>query len=284
MSLENNKVCLVITYFGSWPVWFDAFLISCKYNPKINWLIFTDCPIPKDHPENVKFVKFNFNKFSKLATSKIGIPISLRKNQKLAQKLNSSYHKLCDFKITYGCVYEDYLKDYDFWGITDMDIVYGDISNFISDADLLNVDILSSRKGDVSGHFTLFRNTDYINNLFKELEYWEHRLQVNRNQNFDEKIFTKHLKEVDHDIKISWNRWLFNFPEHLILERKYPPSFLHKRDFEGPWIWKDGKIYIDNHEVMYLHFMTWTFIEKLNFKYSDNVTAFELSHNKFSRL
>lgn len=284
MSLENNRICLVVTYFGSWPVWLDAFLTSCKYNPKIDWLIFTDCPIPKDHSVNVKFVKFNFDEFSKLATQKIEIPISLRENHKLNQRLKAPYHKLCDFKITYGCIYEDYLKDYDFWGITDMDVVYGAISNFISDADLLNVDILSSRKGDISGHFTLFRNTDYINKLFKELEYWEYRLQVNRNQNFDEKLLSRYLKESKHNIRISWDRWLFNFPDCLILKRDKPPSYLHNKDFEGPWIWDSGNIFIGDYEVMYLHFMTWESIKEVDFNYSDNVSAFKLQHTKFSKL
>ncbi|WP_371417607.1 DUF6625 family protein [Anabaena sp. UHCC 0187] len=36
------KIAIIIVYFGQWPVWFPAFLESCRYNSSVNWLFFTD--------------------------------------------------------------------------------------------------------------------------------------------------------------------------------------------------------------------------------------------------
>ena len=62
-------------------------------------------------------------------------------------------YKLCDFKPCYGEVFADFIKEYDFWGYTDMDMVYGDIRHFITEKLLVSYDRILSL-----GHFSLFRN------------------------------------------------------------------------------------------------------------------------------
>ena len=36
-------------------------------------------------------------------------------------------YKLCDFKPAYGFIFGEYLKEYDYWGHCDIDIVWGDL-------------------------------------------------------------------------------------------------------------------------------------------------------------
>lgn len=72
-------------------------------------------------------------------------------------------YKLCDLRPAYGEMFQDYLKDYDFWGHCDMDLVFGDIRNFITEEILIKYD----RVG-INGPFTLYRNTKEVNSC-----YWQ---------------------------------------------------------------------------------------------------------------
>lgn len=45
-------------------------------------------------------------------------------------------HKLCDYKPAYGYIFEDYLKEADYWGHCDIDTILGNLDKFLGD--LLN--------------------------------------------------------------------------------------------------------------------------------------------------
>ena len=63
-------------------------------------------------------------------------------------------------------MFPEIIAGYDFWGIGDIDIVYGSIRNFMTEEILNNYDVISSRHDYITGSFCLFRNNDYINHLF----------------------------------------------------------------------------------------------------------------------
>ena len=262
-----QKIKFIVCYFGEWPVWFDGFLLSCKYNEDIDWLFFTDCKIPNNYPPNVEFVKYSIKEFNELASSKLDLDI------------NVPYaYKFCDFKVTYGCVFQDYLDGYDFWGFCDIDIIFGDIKKFIEDK-LNTNDIFSTRKQMIAGHFTLFRNTEKVNNLFKLCERGAYKrlLSDDEYKFFDEVRLTKLLKKRRIKHKVNWNTWLINFPPEVSAKRKHGPSWIYPND--GPWHWNKGKLFIDSAEVMYLHFMCWKdSIKNINFNYEDDVGSFYISH------
>ena len=46
--------------------------------------------------------------------------------------LNEPYD-LCDFKVAYGEIFQEYLEPYDFWGFCDCDLIYGDIRHFLTE-------------------------------------------------------------------------------------------------------------------------------------------------------
>ena len=178
MKSNNNlkKICFIIPFFGEWPKWFDFYLQSCSFNKDINWLFFTDCLIPENSPVNVTFKKFSFEEFDELASEKLNLKIKVK-----------NFYKLCDFKPAYGIIFEDYLRDYDFWGYTDVDIIYGNIRKFITPDLLNNYDVLSAWNGLVLGHFSLFKNNQQINNLFKEGEFYKIVYKEDECMSFDER-------------------------------------------------------------------------------------------------
>jgi hypothetical protein len=262
------KIKFIICYFGQWPVWFDGFLLSCKYNKDIDWLLFTDCAIPKNHPSNVEFVKYSTKDFNQLASSKLNLDINV-----------SWARKLCDFKVTYGCIFEDYLKGYDFWGMCDIDIIFGDIKNFVTNEWLNYYDVITTRIGKVAGHFTLFKNNSEVNNLFREERNYKNILEIEQKYcRLDEQKMSEILQENIDKYKVKWNEFLLNFPSKYCIDKKnHAPGDL-KHD-EGPWYWDKGKIFINKKEILYLHFMNWkNTIQNINFNYEDEVESFYIHY------
>jgi len=152
-----KKICFVIPYFGKWPRWFLIFLETCRYNPTVNWLFFTDCRAPRRAPNNVRFVKTNLKETVKRTARRLNLPVAI-----------DDPYKLTDFKPAYGVIFGDDLQEFDFWGHTDIDVIWGDIRKFLSEDVLAEYDVISGRKEFMTGHFALFRNREDINRLYEK--------------------------------------------------------------------------------------------------------------------
>lgn len=146
-----QKIVLIIPYFGRFNNYYDLWLKSCEYNKTIDWLIFTDQKDKLYSKSNIRVVEISFIKFRKIIQSHFDFKISL----------NTPY-KLCDFKPAYGEILQNYIGDCDFWGYCDMDMIFGNIRQFITD-DVLN----SFDKVLKHGHFTLIRNNKFSNAFYK---------------------------------------------------------------------------------------------------------------------
>ena len=130
------------------------YLSSCRYNPNVIFLFHKSAPL-NESPGNVIYHKMNFDTLIKLAEQKLRLEI----------KFELPY-KLCDLKPAYGLIFQDYISDYDFWGHGDIDLIYGRISSFYT-RKLKRFDVLTCRRGIVSGQLTLYRNLLCINSLFR---------------------------------------------------------------------------------------------------------------------
>lgn len=138
------------------PWYFYFFIHSCKFNSEIDFIIFCDDHIKYTLPSNVKVICKSLVDVEKMASDKLGFVVSIK-----------FPYKLCDYKPAYGLIFEDYIVGYDFWGQSDIDIIYGNLHNFFK-SELLNlIDYASVRHDYATGCFSLFRNTDLVNNLFK---------------------------------------------------------------------------------------------------------------------
>lgn len=95
----------------------------------------------------------------------------------------SNPYKLCDFKPAYGDIFEDEVRDYDFWGYCDNDMIYGDIKSFISDSDFDKCDKLLSR-----GHLSFYRNCPEMNLFYKNHtnDFYKTVFSDNSSFSFDE--------------------------------------------------------------------------------------------------
>ena len=78
-------------------------------------MIITDIKEKYDYPDNVKVINMSFTELRKKVQSCFDFKIYLGKP-----------YKLCDYKCAYGLIFEEYIKNYDFWGHCDLDCIYGD--------------------------------------------------------------------------------------------------------------------------------------------------------------
>lgn len=178
-----KSICLIIPYFGKFKNYFQLFLNSCQNNPTVKWLIFTDNEERYFYPQNVDVIIISFDEFKKIIEDSLGYRTAL----------NTPY-KLCDFKPAYGEVLKAYIKDYDFWGYCDCDLIFGNIRKFITDEILDKNDRIFTR-----GHLSIFRNIESVNKYYREQSYFSFKdiAQSPNSYSFDEWRGTSKAWQLD---------------------------------------------------------------------------------------
>ncbi|MFR9634517.1 MAG: DUF6625 family protein [Rikenellaceae bacterium] len=152
-----KKIAFIVAYIGKFGGYFPYFLTSCKYNPSVDFLFFTDDVQYLNrggYSSNVKFIEVTFDELKSRAQRYCDFEISLEYP-----------YKLCEYRPMYGLMFEDYLKDYDYWGHCDTDMIFGDIRKFLGDA----IESGKYRRILRHGHLTLYHNDEYTNNIFREV-------------------------------------------------------------------------------------------------------------------
>lgn len=157
MQPSKFSIAVVIPYFGALPWYFAYFVHSCKKNADINFIFFTDDnSCAREMPGNILLINTTLAKIKALIERKLQMAIALE----------SSY-KICDFRPAFGIAFAELLSGYDFWGMGDIDVIFGNIRKFITDEVLENYDVISVRHDFLVGYFTLFRNCRLINELYQ---------------------------------------------------------------------------------------------------------------------
>lgn len=149
---ECSRIIIIVLYFGKLPDYFPAWLESVKRNHTIDFLLITDMKVCEDIPQNVHHMHWSWEQLIRYMQRKFPFPIHIR-----------TPYKLCDYKPAYGYIFEEYIADYDFWGLCDVDMVFGDIRTFITEDMLSRYHVIGKY-----GHLILFKNTDGINRLFMQ--------------------------------------------------------------------------------------------------------------------
>jgi hypothetical protein len=171
------KIAIIIPYFGQWPGWIDYFFLTCRKNPSVDWLFPTDCTERETSGSNLKFIPFSLREFNDLASNTLDLDIDIQHP-----------YKICEFKPAFGEIFNDYIREYDFWGYGDLDLVYGDVRDFFPDTVLNRYDILSNHPDLITGHFCLLRNTPQINGLFRTGNVFRSAFQDDNYTGFDERL------------------------------------------------------------------------------------------------
>lgn len=248
-----SKIVLIMPYYGKFPNYFDLWLETAGYNSGFDFYIFTDENMNEYKiPNNVRVISMKLE----------DIKDRVERKCKFKVKLETPY-KLCDYRGAYGEIFEDYLKPYDFWGVCDPDVIWGDISKYVTEDVLEKYDKIYR-----NGHFMLFRNNTKMNTIYKNTYH-------KRVISYKEAFITSWSTVFDEDMGIGY----------IIDEEKIPVYY--QTDFDDVCIkyhrfikyyfdgckendpikinriykWEKGKLYsytvkgenIDVEERMYIH-------------------------------
>ena len=250
------SIAFICPYFGQLPKdLFNLWLKSCKYNPSIDWLIFTNDRTNYDYPENVKVSYIEFEDFKAKFQEKFAFPL----------KIEQPY-KLCDLRPTFGYVLQEYINKYDFWGYCDVgDMIFGNLRKFLTDENLSQADKIMKL-----GHMTLFKNTEENNSRFmlkaKKVLPLEKIFGIKKNKIFDEFGINYIYMEHNFPIKTIDNMYMDIIHMSLNFKICYPNEDFtyYDPDKKGRcFLWEHGKLYayekdkeekIQKKEIGYVHF------------------------------
>lgn len=144
-----KKILLIIPYFGKFNNYFLLWLKSAEWNNTIDFLIITDNFVSKAN-SNIKVINMELSDMVKHIQSCFDFNISFE-----------SPYEMYKFKPAYGYIFSEYIKGYDFWGYCDLNLVFGDIREFLTEEILLSYDKILTHS-----QFMLFRNCEKMNRLF----------------------------------------------------------------------------------------------------------------------
>jgi hypothetical protein len=244
----KNKICIIIPYYGKWPRFFDLYLKSCSYNDWLDILFITDLELPAGTFKNVSKRHIPASEIKSIFSEKLQSEVSL-----------DSFYKLCDLKPTYGYVFQDWIKEYAFWGFGDVDLIYGNTRKFLTDELLDNYDIITFRTEWISGALTLFRNTPEINTLFKKSPDWKKVISSPKHFSFTEIAhFYNEVKSGQSALEVPTEIVSFTTVCKRAAvngELRYFEKKLIKESIsEGEYLCFDKGVIKDNKEVEYLHY------------------------------
>lgn len=174
-----------------------------------------------------------------------------------AVKIKNGY-KLCDFKPTYGILFSEILKKYDFWGHGDIDVIFGKIRNFITDEILYNNDLISARHDSLTGQFLLFRNSHKMNTLFTLSKDYKKVLSSEQHYCFDETNFQrneftlgKSYNEISSEVE-SMTHLVKRLEKENYLRVYF--DFLNIEGLPGKLKWVNGRLfYKGRYEILLYH-------------------------------
>lgn len=190
-----KKCALILPYFGNFHNYFQLFLNSFGNNEYFDLYIFTNNKYKYQYPKNVILVNMELSEIKSRIENKINLSISL----------NTPY-KLCDYKPTYGLIFEDYIKEYEYWGHCDCDLIFGNLEKIL--LPLLNQNLYD--KLFAAGHLTIYRNTEENNKMFMSkyngVELYKQAFSSEKIYVFDEDYKDKNV----HRIFINQNKKVYN--------------------------------------------------------------------------
>lgn len=154
-----KKIALINFYFApKAPDYMDFYISSCAYNPDVDFFVFTNLELQYDY-KNIHIVKMQFEEFAQII--KQTIEKALKEEGINDEVIIKHPYKIADYRPTFGLCFQKWVKDYDFWGYCDLDLVFGNIRKYVTDDLMESFDKLYEH-----GHFSVIRNTEKCNKMF----------------------------------------------------------------------------------------------------------------------
>ena len=99
------------------------------------------------------------------------------------------YYKTAEYRVFFGIIFHDLIKDYDYWGTTEFDMIYGNIMKLVQPYIDAGIEVIGR-----TAPFRLIKNTEKLCNLpFAEIKDFAHPLTL---QKAFSSVFCWHYDEV----------------------------------------------------------------------------------------
>jgi hypothetical protein len=245
------KKVFILTQFGTPHKWTQKFIDHVQHLGQYGWYwqIYTSNDLkPKG---NVEIIPMKIEEFNHLVKKHCGIDPQVEIVNGLPSKPMSDYY------VASGLIFQDYIKDFDFWGITNWDVMYGRLDHFITDKMLEECDIWSDDVATINGVFSLYRNNKEVNHLFKHIPNWQEAFMSDKIIGTDEYGMT----EVAQRVRFSYPKY-YPLLSHDRLENHVPLPKLSIKEDGSLWEllgdtnsphWKHARFFIGR-EIPYFHF------------------------------
>ena len=236
-----KKVFLNTMFGAPFPEeWTNGFIENVQRLEPFGWYwkIFT--PNEYESKGNVEFIKMDIEDFDSRIEKATGINPHNYIDGVAPHKLVSDYYP------AHGVIFPEYIKDADFWGHCNWDVVYGRLEHYLPDEFLEDCDIFGNDPDAINGVFSLYRNIDKVNNLFKKNPSWQEAFSnLEKLYTFDEDLFTQTVREAhaSGDIRFKSAFWL-----QFDRQEQHKPKPILKIKDNGALVDKNNK------EMMLFHF------------------------------
>ena len=223
-----QKIVVIFPYFGNLPPQYRAWRATALCNPSIDFMFFTDADV--DPAENIIIHKMQFSAFQQIVQKAFDFQITLNRP-----------YKLCEYKQSYGYILQDYIKDYDFWGFGDLDLVYGDLRFFFTE------NVLSHKFLLGWGHLTLLHNDEDTNTYFMK--------QVQGYQNYKDAFTTNKITFFDEfGYKGCSDKWRDCRPDDCWLEWPFDNASKPKQSYHFNSLTRGWERVIFEHKINFICF------------------------------
>lgn len=213
--MGQSRKLIITPWFGQLPEWFSYWRENISRLEKYGY----DLLMPTD-----------VNEFKQRVADKLKVtncPVEYGKA------------KVHDYRATFGVLYAEELRGYDFYGHTDLDCVYGRIDKFETEALLESCDIHSNHHNYICGPWTMYRNVEIVNTMFRQCPSWRSELESERVSGWVEQEFSKVADSLHAagKLRLKYTHW----------QGKNPHDDSNLR-------WSDESLYDGGDEIMMSHF------------------------------
>jgi len=259
-----KTIGILIPYFGKWPEWIQLFFDSVKRNKTIDFHFLTDCDTTLCSAPNVFFHQMTFDQYVSVAEDRIGEPINI-----------PNPYKICDLRPMFGIIHAEILEKYDYYGWTDVDLLFGDIRAFYTDEILVGHEVFSTHSTRISGHLALFKNTIENRTKYLSIYDWKKAVQNPEFVGIDEHGITNAytmtvFDKINEKFKLSINNIITRYIKNkrltkMYMVEQYTTPFLPIKWIDGTqnseqpskWFYHQGVVTNDRDQrnFIYIHFM-----------------------------
>lgn len=163
--MEYPTIHLLSLCYGELPSWIDKFIERINsQDVSLKCTCLGDVEL--ESKDNFNFVRLSARDLCE-RVSKL-VDVCCKKSTSVA---------FSDFRPAFGDLFSDIIQDCDWWGWCDLNVVFGQLSNFVFPSTLTEYDVITISPIFLSRSLTLLKNTQKVNLTYKTASFRDSMLR-----------------------------------------------------------------------------------------------------------